>query len=75
MGQVLPWLPLGSWLTPLVQRVASEGDSPRQLPFPRTPLRPSMVELSEDPTTLLVTCRQMGDGFVSSKRQDEGTGA
>lgn len=49
--------------------------SPWQLPFPRAPLRPSRVDLSEDPTALLVTCRQMGDGFVSSKRQDEGTGA
>lgn len=26
MGQVLPWLPLGPWLVPLVQRDASEGD-------------------------------------------------
>lgn len=43
--------------------------------LPRAPLRSSRVDLSEDPTALLVTCPQMGDGFVSSKRQDEGTGA
>lgn len=49
--------------------------SPKELPLPRAPLRPSTVDLSEDPTALLVTCPQMGDGFVSSKRQDEGTGA